>query len=49
MLSSKQNVLLPIGSDTLKIDGNPVTPILPIAKELLNEIQCKRIKPTDYF
>lgn len=33
----KQNVLLPIGSDTLKdVDGNSVTPILPIAKELLN-------------
>ena len=33
----KQNVLLPTGSDTLKdVDGNSVTPILPIAKELLN-------------
>ena len=33
----KQNVLLPIGSDTLTDgDGDSVTPILPIAKELLN-------------
>ena len=35
----EQNVLLPIGSDTLKdVNGNSVTPILPIAKELLKEL-----------
>ncbi len=34
----KQNVQLSAGSDTLKdVDGKAVTPILPIAKELLND------------
>ena len=40
---SEQNVLLPIGSDTLKIDGNPVTPILPIAKELLEKFSVNEL------
>ena len=34
----KQNVLLPTGSDTL-----PVTPILPIAKELLNDFSVDEL------
>ena len=34
----KENVLLPAGGDTLKdVDGKSVTPILPIAKELLKK------------
>lgn len=45
----KQNVLFPAGGDTLKdVDGRSVTPILPIAKELLNDFSVdelsKRIK-----
>ena len=45
----KQNVLFPAGGDTLKdVDGKSVTPILPIAKELLNDFSVdelsKRIK-----
>lgn len=40
----KQNVLLPTGSDTLKdADGKPVTPILPIAKELLNDFSVDEL------
>ena len=41
----KQNVLLPTGSDTLKdVDGNSVTPILPIAKELLNDFSVNELR-----
>lgn len=45
----KQNILLPTGGDTLKDgDGKSVTPILPIARELLNDFSVnelsKRIK-----
>ena len=45
----KQNVLFPAGGDALKdVDGKSVTPILPIAKELLNDFSVdelsKRIK-----
>ena len=37
----KENVLFPKGSGTLKdIDGKSVTPILPIAKELLNDFSA---------
>ena len=39
----EQNVLLPNGSDTLKVDGNPVTPILPIAKELLDNFSVDEL------
>ena len=40
----KQNVLLPTGSDTLKdVDGDSVTPILPIAKELLNDFSIDEL------
>lgn len=40
----KQNVLLPIGSNTLKdVDGNSITPILPIAKELLNDFSVDEL------
>ncbi|MDE0636816.1 MAG: hypothetical protein OXI43_13345 [Candidatus Poribacteria bacterium] len=40
----KQNVLLPAGSDTLKdVNGAPVTPILPIAKELLNDFSIDEL------
>ena len=40
----KQNVLLPIGSNILKdVDGNSVTPILPIAKELLNDFSVDEL------
>ncbi len=40
----KQNVLLPTGSDTLKdVDGKSVTPILPIAKELLNDFSVDEL------
>ena len=38
----KQNVLLPTGSDTLK-DGDSVTPILPIAKELLSDFSVDEL------
>ena len=39
----KENVLLPTGSDTLKdVDGKSVTPILPIAKELLDKELLKK-------
>lgn len=39
----KQNILLPTGSDTLKIGGDSVTPILPIAKELLNDFSVDQL------
>ena len=39
----KQNVLLPTGSDTLKVGGDSVTPILPIAKELLNDFSVAEL------
>ena len=39
----KQNVLLPTGSDTLKIGENSVTPILPIAKQLLNDFRADEL------
>ena len=40
----KENVLLPTGSDTLKdVDGKSVTPILPIAKELLKEFSADEL------
>ena len=40
----KQNVLLPTGSDALKdVDGNSVTPILPIARELLNDFSADEL------
>ena len=39
-----QNVLLPGGSDTLKdVDGKSVTPILPIARELLNDFSVDEL------
>lgn len=39
-----QNVLLPGGGDTLKdVDGKSVTPILPIAKELLNDFSVDEL------
>ena len=41
---SDQNVLLPGGGDTLKdVDGNSVTPILPIARELLNDFSVDEL------
>ncbi len=40
----KENILLPAGGDTLKdVDGKSVTPILPIAKELLNEFSADEL------
>lgn len=40
----KQNVPLPAGGDTLKdVDGKSVTPILPIAKELLNDFSVDEL------
>ena len=40
----KQNVPLPIGGDKLKdVDGKSVTPILPIAKELLNDFSVDEL------
>ena len=40
----KQNVLLPTGGDALKdVDGNSVTPILPIAKELLSDFSVDEL------
>ncbi len=41
---NNQNVLLPGGGDTLKdVDGKSVTPILPIAKELLNDFSVDEL------
>ena len=40
----KQNVLLPTGGDALKdVDGESVTPILPIAKELLSDFSVDEL------
>ena len=40
----KQNVPLPAGGNTLKdVDGKSVTPILPIAKELLNDFSVDEL------
>ena len=38
-----QNVLLPTSAAALKIGGDPVTPLLPIAKELLNDFSVDEL------
>ena len=46
----KQNVLLPTGGDTLKDgDGESVTPILPIAKELLSDFSIDELSQRIIF
>ena len=39
----EKNTILPKGSTNLKIDGNPVTPILPITKELIEDFSVQEL------